>query len=183
MSPDIGNDQHGDHEAHLEPQVLDAIREVLLQHMDEPGTLEVYRIQDALPVDVFGNAIEDEGLVEVAGLILTMRDGRQLRLTLTVESQPRSSDPVYFPCKDANAREKLLANGFHVSHEVDVQDGSGPRVWLFDNLNGWDADRLALGVRVTPPDGLKMVYSEGSRGFLAPDLNGALIEPLGPRRA
>lgn len=78
-------------------QVLDVIREILLEHMDSPQALQEYRIEDVLQIDRETGAPIDDASV-IAGracpgaLRLMMRDGSVLRLSLESEARTTNAD-------------------------------------------------------------------------------------------
>lgn len=67
-------------------QVLDVLRQVLLEHMDNPEALPNYRVQSAVMIGKdSGRIITEEQIIDgrdvEGGLLLTMRDGSEYRLT------------------------------------------------------------------------------------------------------
>jgi hypothetical protein len=68
-------------------QVLDVLRDVLLEHMDLPDSLPDYRVQSAVYIgEKSGRLISDKNIIEgndaPGGLRLTMRSGCEYDLTL-----------------------------------------------------------------------------------------------------
>lgn len=68
-------------------QVLQVLRDVLIEHMDSPDTLPSYRVSRVLQLGkTTGRIMSDEDIASGADipgrLLLTMRDGSELRLTL-----------------------------------------------------------------------------------------------------
>lgn len=68
-------------------QVLDVLRDVLLTHMDDPDSLPHYRVQSAVYFELgSGRLLRDGDIIDgcyPGGLILTMRNGSELRLLLS----------------------------------------------------------------------------------------------------
>jgi hypothetical protein len=64
-------------------QVIGVLRDVLLEHMNDPEALAEYRVQRAMYFDEYGNLFGDSLDGVAVGLMLTMLDGSELRLTLT----------------------------------------------------------------------------------------------------
>jgi hypothetical protein len=77
-------------------QVLDVLRDVLIKHMDQPDSLNHYRIQSAVYIGHSGRLISDDNIIagndSPAGLRLTMRSGAEYDLLLRFASQEEETD-------------------------------------------------------------------------------------------
>lgn len=74
-------------------QVLGVLRDVLIAHMDSPMTMPDYRVQSAVYIGGrSGRLMSEADIISghdiPSGLLLTMRDGSELRLTLE-DAAPR----------------------------------------------------------------------------------------------
>jgi hypothetical protein len=68
-------------------QVMDVLRDVLVQHMDHPQALDVYRVQSAVYIGrTSGRLISEQDIISghdvPGGIRLTMRSGDEFDLTL-----------------------------------------------------------------------------------------------------
>lgn len=71
-------------------QVLDVLRDVLVEHMDDDDALPHYRVEAAVMIGKrSGRPITEDNVIDGSdapdGILLTMRNGAQYRLTLRVE--------------------------------------------------------------------------------------------------
>jgi hypothetical protein len=77
-------------------QVLDVLRSVLIEHMDHPKALDVFRVQSAVYIGHSGRLISDSDIIAgkdtSAGLRLTMRSGDEYDLFLRCASQEEDDD-------------------------------------------------------------------------------------------
>jgi hypothetical protein len=74
-------------------QVLDVLRDVLVEHMDDPVSLPDFRVQSVVFVGRSGRLLSADDIISardrLRGLRLTMRSGDEYDLTL---SRPRLGD-------------------------------------------------------------------------------------------
>src|SRR5437763_15188020 len=71
---------------------LAMLRDLLMEHMDAEDALPAYRLQRALLANEYGQLITIDDVIggaTAAGLLLVMRDGRELHLTLAPSSSER----------------------------------------------------------------------------------------------
>ena len=67
-------------------QVIPVLRDVLLEHMSGPDFGPWYQVQSAVYIGYTGHLLKDEDIIsgrdEPVGLLLTMADGTEYKLTL-----------------------------------------------------------------------------------------------------
>jgi hypothetical protein len=77
-------------------QVLDVLRDVLIEHMDDPEALDHYRVQSAVFIGHSGRLISDNDILRgadiPAGLRLTMRTGDEFDLMFGSACQAEEED-------------------------------------------------------------------------------------------
>ena len=79
-------------------QVLDVLRDVLVEHMDDPNALSDYRIQSAVWIGRSGQLISDDDITSCRdiqrGLRLTMRSGHEYDLALDFAQEGTTEEDV-----------------------------------------------------------------------------------------
>jgi hypothetical protein len=77
-------------------QVLDVLRDVLVEHMNQPDALPHFQIQSAVYIGHSGRLMSEDNIINgndvAAGLRLTMRSGDEYDLLLRFASQEEEAD-------------------------------------------------------------------------------------------